>query len=124
MAHVGLRVTAPWSTPVWRGWGVPALAVAARASVSPMRAANLTAVPGYLLREPSVRMAPNKKELDAQLRDLGERHAALAEIVQRLATHAAVLAVAVRDPEGVPTADLDAALSGLSEISAALVGRR
>ena len=69
-------------------------------------------------------MAPNKKELDAQLRDLGERHAALAEIVQRLATHAAVLAVAVRDPEGVPTADLDAALSGLSEISAALVGRR
>jgi hypothetical protein len=69
-------------------------------------------------------MAPKKKELDAQLRELSERHDALAEIVHRLATHTAVLAVAVRDPEAVPTADLDAALSGLNEISAALVARR
>jgi hypothetical protein len=58
-------------------------------------------------------MAPKKKELAAQLRDLEE-------VVQRLATHAAVLAVAVRDPEAVPAADLDAALSGLNQISSEL----
>ncbi|HEY7421161.1 MAG TPA: hypothetical protein VH541_04045 [Gaiellaceae bacterium] len=58
-------------------------------------------------------MAPKKKELAAQLRDLEQ-------VVQRLATHAAVLAVAVRDPEAVPTADLEAALTGLSQISSEL----
>ena len=61
-------------------------------------------------------MAPKKKELEAQLRDLAERHDALSETVQRLATHTAVLAVAVRDPEAVPAADLDAAVAGISEI--------
>ena len=66
-------------------------------------------------------VAPKKKELDAQLRELGERHDALSETVQRLATHAAVLAVALRDPEAVPAADLDAAVTGISEISGALL---
>jgi hypothetical protein len=69
-------------------------------------------------------MAPKKRELEAQLRELEERHDALAEIVQRLATHTTVLAVAVRDPEAVPAADLDAALSGVNEISAAFPARR
>ena len=68
-------------------------------------------------------MAPTKKELDAQLRDLAERHDALSETVQRLATHSAVLAVALRDPEAVPTADLDAAVAGISEINAELFAR-
>ena len=55
-------------------------------------------------------MAPKKKELAAELQDL-------TDIVHRLATHAAVLAVAVRDPNAVPPADLDAALAGLEEIA-------
>ena len=55
-------------------------------------------------------MAPKKKELAAELQDL-------ADLVHRLATHAAVLAVAVRDPNAVPPADLDAALAGLEEIA-------
>lgn len=68
-------------------------------------------------------MAPKNKELDAQLRDLAERHDALTETVHRLATHAAVLAVAVRDPEAVPAGDLDAAVAGISAIGAALPAR-
>ena len=68
-------------------------------------------------------MAPKKKDLDAQLRDLAEKHEALTETVHRLATHAAVLAVAVRDPEAVPAADLDAAVAGISAIGAALPAR-
>jgi hypothetical protein len=56
-------------------------------------------------------VAPKKKELVAQLRELEET-------VQRLATHAAVLAVAVRDPRAVPAADLDAAVAGISAIGA------
>jgi hypothetical protein len=64
-------------------------------------------------------MAPKKKHLEAQLRDLAERHDALAEVVQHLATHTSVLALAVRDPVTVPAADLDAALRGISEISTA-----
>jgi hypothetical protein len=55
-------------------------------------------------------VAPKKKELAAELQDL-------ADIVHRLATHAAVLAVAVRDPNAVPPADLDAALAGIEEIA-------
>lgn len=69
-------------------------------------------------------MAPKKKELEAQLRELEERHDGLAEVVQRLATHTAVLAVAVRDPQAVPAADLDAALSGISDISSAFLAGR
>ncbi|TML76625.1 MAG: hypothetical protein E6G12_06790 [Actinobacteria bacterium] len=68
-------------------------------------------------------MAPKKKELDAQLRDLAERHDALVEIVQRLATHTAVVALALRDPEAVPPPDLDAALTGISDINTALLTR-
>jgi hypothetical protein len=56
-------------------------------------------------------VTPKKKELAAQLRELEET-------VQRLATHAAVLAVAVRDPRAVPAADLDAAVAGINAIGA------
>lgn len=69
-------------------------------------------------------MAPTKKELDAQLRDLAERHEALVEIVHRLTTHTAVLALAVRDPDTVPPADLEDALTGISELNAAIVANR
>jgi hypothetical protein len=55
-------------------------------------------------------VAPKKKELAAELQEL-------TNIVHRLATHAAVLAVAVRDPNAVPPADLDAALAGIEEIA-------
>jgi hypothetical protein len=68
-------------------------------------------------------VAPKKNELDGQLRDLAEKYEALTETVHRLATHAAVLAVAVRDPEAVPAADLDAAVAGISAIGAALPAR-
>jgi hypothetical protein len=62
-------------------------------------------------------MAPKKKELDARLQDLVERHEALVETVNRLATHTSVLAVALRNPQAVPPADLDAALAGIAEIN-------
>ena len=68
-------------------------------------------------------MAPKKKELGRQLRDLRARHDELADAVSRLATHAAVLAVAVRDREAVPPGDLDAALAGIDELAARLVAR-
>jgi hypothetical protein len=61
-------------------------------------------------------MAPKKKELEAQLNELAERHDALAETVRRLATHSAVLAIALRDPQAVPQSDLEAALTGIEEI--------
>jgi hypothetical protein len=51
-------------------------------------------------------MTPKQNDVDVQLRELDES-------VRRLATHAAVLAVAVRDPEAVPPADLEAALAGI-----------
>jgi hypothetical protein len=69
-------------------------------------------------------VTPKKKELESELRELAARHDALAEIVQRLATHTAVLAVAVRDPQAVPAADLDAALTGISEISSTFLAGR
>jgi hypothetical protein len=59
----------------------------------------------------------NEKELDAQLEDLAKRDEALVEIVRRLATHMSVVAVALRDPQAVPPADLDAAVAGIAEIS-------
>ena len=65
-------------------------------------------------------MAPKKKELDAQLQSLAERHEALVEILHRLATHTSVLAVAIRDPQAVPSADLDTALAGIAEISSTI----
>ena len=57
-------------------------------------------------------MPPTKKELDLELRELEET-------VRRLATHSAVLAVAVRDPSSVPLPDLEAALAGIEEIAQA-----
>jgi hypothetical protein len=65
-------------------------------------------------------VAPKKKELEAQVHDLAERYAALADVVHGLATHTAVLAVAVRDPQAVPAADLDAAVTGINDIHGAL----
>jgi hypothetical protein len=65
-------------------------------------------------------MAPKKKELASQLDELRERHDALAEIVNGLATHTAVVALAVRNPNTVPADDLEAALTGITEIHAAL----
>lgn len=68
-------------------------------------------------------MAPKKKELAAELRELGERQDALADALRRLATHTSVLAVAVRDPDAVPPGDLDAALNGIGDITSALLPR-
>ena len=65
-------------------------------------------------------MPSNKKELDAQLEDLAKRDEALVEIVRRLATHMSVVAVALRDPQAVPPADLDAAVAGIAEISSTI----
>jgi hypothetical protein len=62
----------------------------------------------------------NEKELDAQLEDLAKRDEALVEIVRRLATHTSVIAVALRDPQAVPPADLDAAVAGIAEISSTI----
>jgi len=56
---------------------------------------------------------PTAKEID-------ERLDALVAACHRLATHTAVVAVAVRDREAVPQADLDAALAGLDAINAEL----
>lgn len=64
-------------------------------------------------------MAPKKKELEARIDELTERHDALAETVRRLAMHSAVLAVALRDPQAVPKPDLEAALTGIEELSQA-----
>jgi hypothetical protein len=55
------------------------------------------------------------------VKDLEARLEELAELTRRLATHAAVVAVAVRDPNAVPVHDLNAALSGLDEVQAALL---
>jgi len=49
-------------------------------------------------------------------KELSERLDALAAACHRLATHTAVLAVAVRDPGSVPTADLDAAVEGIDAL--------
>lgn len=65
-------------------------------------------------------MGAKSKELDVRLRDLAARHEALDQTVHRLATHTAVLAVAVRDPEAVPSADLDVALTGIADITTTL----
>jgi hypothetical protein len=52
----------------------------------------------------------------ATTKELSERLDALVAACHRLATHTAVLAVAVRDPTAVPRADLDAALAGLDAV--------
>lgn len=61
-----------------------------------------------------------KKDIQAQLDDLAERHSQLAAVCRRLAAHAEVLAVVVRSPDAVPSDDLDDAIDGLHELHAAL----
>lgn len=68
-------------------------------------------------------MGAKREELDARLKDLAERHEVLNQTVHRLATHTAVLAVAVRDPGAVPPADLDVALAGIAEITTTAHGQ-
>jgi hypothetical protein len=68
------------------------------------------------VRLPAV--APRKKkDLDEQLRLLTAEHAELAKKLRQLATHTAVLGVAVRQPDAVPSADLDAALAGIDQLA-------
>ena len=52
----------------------------------------------------------------ATTKELSERLDALVAACHRLATHTAVLALAVRDPGSVPRADLDDAVAGLDEV--------
>jgi hypothetical protein len=61
-----------------------------------------------------------KKGIQAQLDELGEAYAELAEICGRLASHAEVVALAVRSRESVPGDDLDDAIDGLHELHAQL----
>jgi hypothetical protein len=61
-----------------------------------------------------------KKDMQAQLDDLAERHSQLAAVVSRLAAHAEVVAIAVRSPDSVPSDDLDDAIDGLHELHSAL----
>jgi hypothetical protein len=63
-------------------------------------------------------VAPKKKELAEQLGALEVRQQEVADAVRELATHAAVLALAVSRPESVPSADLDAALAGINDLAA------
>ena len=63
-------------------------------------------------------VAPEKKELAEQLSALEVRQQELADAVRELATHAAVLGLAVGKPESVPSADLDAAIAGINELAA------
>jgi hypothetical protein len=63
-------------------------------------------------------VAATKKELAEQLGALEVRQQELVDAVHELATHAAVLAVAVTRPESVPSADLEAALAGINALAA------
>lgn len=68
-------------------------------------------------------VAPKKEELTPNFAISPRGMNALYEMVQRLAIHTSVLVLALRDAQAVPPADLDAALSGISDINAAM-GRR
>lgn len=57
-----------------------------------------------------------KDDLEA----LAETQAALTDACRRLAAHAAVVAVAVRTPEAVVSADLDDAVRGIEDVRAQL----
>lgn len=57
-----------------------------------------------------------KKRLEQELRALAERHAELEEAHRLLATHAEVIALAVRSPDHVPEQDLDDAIAGLDAL--------
>jgi hypothetical protein len=60
-----------------------------------------------------------KKRLKRELRALIRRHEQLEETQRRLATHAEVIAVAVRSPDLVPQTDLDDAIAGIHRLNAA-----
>jgi hypothetical protein len=59
-----------------------------------------------------------KKQLKRELRVLTESHQELVHAHRALATHAAVVAVAMRSPDLVPPSDLDAAIAGIQELAA------
>ena len=59
-----------------------------------------------------------KKRLKRELRALAESHAELARAHRQLATHAEVIAVAVRSPAIVPESDLQDAIAGIHELTA------
>jgi hypothetical protein len=59
-----------------------------------------------------------KKLLKRELRALAQRHKQLEQSQRQLAIHSEVIAVAVRSPDLVPQADLDAAIAGIHELNA------
>ena len=59
-----------------------------------------------------------KKRLKRELRALAESHKQLERAHRQLATHAEVIAVAVHSPAVVPASDLQAAISGIHELTA------
>jgi len=61
-----------------------------------------------------------KKELQAQLDELADRLDDVSSACSRLASHAEVVALAVRSRESVPSGDLDDAIDGLHELYAEL----
>ena len=58
-----------------------------------------------------------KKRLKRELSALVEEHEELVAAQRRLATHAVVIALAVRSRDRVPEHDLDDAIAGLQELS-------
>jgi hypothetical protein len=59
-----------------------------------------------------------KKRIKSDLQTLAERQEQLVEAQRRLATHAEVVALALRSPERVPESDLDNAIAGLHQLAA------
>jgi hypothetical protein len=59
-----------------------------------------------------------KKQLKRELRELADSHEDLRRAHRQLATHAEVIAVAVRSPDLVPQSDLDDAIAGIHELNA------
>jgi hypothetical protein len=60
-----------------------------------------------------------KKRLKRELRALTKSHQELVRAHRQLATHAEVVAVAVRSPDLIPRSDLDDAIAGIHELNAA-----
>jgi hypothetical protein len=58
-----------------------------------------------------------KKRLKRELRALAESHKELERAHRKLARHAEVIAVAVHSPAVVPPSDLQAAISGIHELT-------
>lgn|GEM_PF-5569092 len=65
---------------------------------------------------------PGKPTLTVQVSTIREDQAALANALQELATHVEVLALAVRNRESVPQADLEETVSGLAGLRSRLAG--